>query len=85
MNVSLNKNRSIGKVLFIVEGAWTEAYVLRRIFTSIFDYQFETILRQKGYKKYNSKENATSADEVFFAFNCIFTYRFLHTVAGITS
>ena len=26
----------------------------------IFDYQFETILRRKGYKKYNSKENATS-------------------------
>ena len=60
MNISLNKNKSIGKVLFIVEGAWTEAYVLRRIFTTIFDYQFETILRQKGYKKYNSKENATS-------------------------
>ena len=60
MNISLNKNKSIGKVLFIVEGAWTEAYVLRRIFTTIFDYQFETILRQKGYKKYNSKENVTS-------------------------
>jgi len=60
MNISLNKNKSIGKVLFIVEGAWTEAYVLRRIFTTIFDYQFETILRKKGYKKYNSKENATS-------------------------
>lgn len=60
MNVSINKHKSIGKVLFIVEGAWTEAYVLRRIFTTIFDYQFETILREKGYKKYNSKENATS-------------------------
>ena len=60
MNVSINKHKSIGKVLFIVEGAWTEAYVLRKIFTIIFDYQFETILRGKGYKKYNSKENATS-------------------------
>ena len=60
MNVSLNRNKSIGKVLFVVEGAWTEAYVLRKIFTTIFDYQFETILRQKGYKRYNSKENATS-------------------------
>lgn len=60
MNVRLNKGKSIGKVLFIVEGGWTEPYILRRIFTTIFDYQFETILRKKPYKKYNSKENATS-------------------------
>lgn len=55
--VTLNKNKAIGKVLFIVEGGWTEPYILRRIFTTIFDYQFETILRDKGYKQYNSKDN----------------------------
>ena len=60
MNISLNKTKSIGKVLFIVEGGWTEPYILRRIFTTIFDYQFEEILREKGYKKYNSKEHLTS-------------------------
>lgn len=60
MNVRLNKNKSIGKVLFIVEGGWTEPYILRKIFTTIFDYQFETILREKSYCKYNSKENTTS-------------------------
>lgn len=60
MNVRLNKNKSIGRVLFIVEGGWTEPYILRKIFTTIFDYQFETILREKSYSKYNSKENATS-------------------------
>ncbi len=60
MSVRLNKTKSIGKVLFIVEGGWTEPYILRKIFTTIFDYQFETILRAKGYSKYNSKENATS-------------------------
>ena len=31
------------------------------------------------------EENAASAEEVFFAFNCIFAYLFLHTVAGITN
>lgn len=60
MSVRLNKNKSIGKVLFIVEGGRTEPYILRRIFTTVFDYQLETILREKGYHKYNSKENATS-------------------------
>lgn len=60
MNVLLNKNKAIGKVLFVVEGGWTEPYILRRIFTAIFDYQYETILRDKGYKKYNSKENPYS-------------------------
>ena len=60
MSVHLNKNKSIGKVLFIVEGGRTEPYILRKIFTTIFDYQLETILRDKGYHKYNSKKNATS-------------------------
>ena len=60
MSIRLNKNKSIGKVLFIVEGGRTEPYILKKIFTKIFDYQLETILREKGYDKYNSKENATS-------------------------
>jgi hypothetical protein len=60
MNVLINKDKAIGKVLFVVEGGKTEPYILRRIFTRIFDYQYETILRDKGYKKYNSKENPYS-------------------------
>ena len=60
MSIQLNKEKSIGKVLYIVEGGWTEAYILRRIFTTIFDYQFENLLRTKGYHKYNSKDKATS-------------------------
>ena len=59
-SVTLNKDKAIGKVLFIVEGGWTEPYILRRIFTTIFDYQYETILRDKGYKQYNSKDNPYS-------------------------
>lgn len=60
MNIRLNKEKSIGKVLYIVEGGKTEPYLLHRIFCNILDYQLETILRDKGYRKYNSKKNATS-------------------------
>lgn len=60
MSVRLNKEKSIGKVLYIVEGGKTEPYILHRIFGKILDYQVETILRDKGYHKYNSKENPTS-------------------------
>lgn len=60
MNIRLNKEKSIGKVLFIVEGGRTEPFLLHRIFCKILDYQMETILRDKGYHKYNSKTNLTS-------------------------
>lgn len=60
MSIQLNKDKSIGKVLYIVEGGKTEPYILHRIFTKIFDYQLEMFLRDKGYHKYNSKENVTS-------------------------
>lgn len=60
MNITLNKDKSIGKVLYIVEGGKTEPYILHKLFTRIFDYQVEMIIRDKGYRKYNSKENATS-------------------------
>ncbi len=32
MNIRLNKGKSIGKVLYIVEGGKTEPYLLHRIF-----------------------------------------------------
>ena len=60
MNIVLNKDKSIGKVLYIVEGGKTEPYILHKLFTKVFDYQVEMIIRDKGYRKYNSKENATS-------------------------
>ncbi len=60
MNIKLNKNKSIGKVLYIVEGEKTEPYILHKLFATVFDYQVETITRSKGYRKYNSKENPTS-------------------------
>lgn len=60
MNIQFNKEKSIGKVLFIVEGGRTEPFLLHRIFCKILDYQMETLLRDKGYHKYNSKKNPTS-------------------------
>lgn len=60
MNIQLNKEKSIGKVLYIVEGGKTEPNILYSLFVKVFDYQLETILREKGYHKYNSKENPDS-------------------------
>ena len=44
--VSLNKDKKIGKVLFIVEGERTEPYILCRIFEKIFDYSYTRISRE---------------------------------------
>ena len=58
MGVKLNKDKRIGKVLFIVEGERTEFLILRKIFTTIFDYQLETEKRNKKiYKKYIKNAN----------------------------
>lgn len=35
--MKLNKNKSIGRVLFIVEGSRTEFSILRRIFVTFLD------------------------------------------------
>lgn len=59
-SLRLNRDKRIGKVLFIVEGGKTESYLLRKIFTQIFDYELNTILREKGFKQYNSKINKES-------------------------
>lgn len=60
MSIILNKNKSIGKVLYIVEGSRTERYLLHKIFCKIFDYQFEAITRDHPYRIYNSKDNPYS-------------------------
>lgn len=60
MRIELHKDKNIGKVLFIVEGSRTEPYIMTKLFTSILDYQLETILRGKGYKQFNSKVNPDS-------------------------
>lgn len=60
MKISLNKDKNIGKVLYIVEGSRTEKYLLWKIFADIFDYQVETIIRDHPYQIFNKKENPYS-------------------------
>lgn len=55
------KNKRIGKVLFIVEGIKTEINILHKIFTNVFDYQYEKLDRLDRYRPYNKKENSTSS------------------------
>ena len=61
MGVKLNKDKRIGKVLFIVEGEKTEFLILRNIFTTIFDYQLETEKINNKYNIYNKKDNPLSS------------------------
>lgn len=60
-NIQINKDKKIGKVLFIVEGIKTEINILYKIFTNIFDYQYEKLDRLDRYKPYNKKDNPTSS------------------------
>jgi len=74
MKVQINKNKSIGKVLYIIEGSTTEPYLLHKLFTDIFDYQVEMNVRGKGYRKYNSKVNPYSQVFVLTAENSNIKY-----------
>lgn len=57
----LNKNKSIGKVIYIVEGERKEITLLSHIFTKILNYSVIQAKRQKGiYEKYVSLENPDS-------------------------
>lgn len=60
MSMNLNKNKNIGRVLFIVEGSSTEKYILWKIFADIFDYQVETKMREHPYNIFNKKDNPYS-------------------------
>ena len=60
MRIKLNKEKNIGKVLFVVEGPKTEKYLLWKIFAQVFDYQVEAITRDNPYQIYNKKDNPYS-------------------------
>ncbi|WP_338553456.1 hypothetical protein [Paenibacillus sp. KS-LC4] len=57
----INADKNIGKVLIIVEGLSDEFYILHKIFTRIFDFQFEKFDRMLKYRKYNEKEGIQSS------------------------
>jgi hypothetical protein len=56
-----DNEKRIGKVLFIVEGIKTEINILHKIFTNVFDYQYEKLDRLDRYRPYNKKENPLSS------------------------
>lgn len=60
-NIVFNKDKRIGKILFIVEGLEDEMYILHKIFTQIFNYQYEKLNRLLKYRPYNTKDNAHSS------------------------
>ena len=60
-NFKINKEKKIGKVLFIVEGLKTEFILLHKIFKNIFGYTYEKLDRNGKYRKYSSKINEHSS------------------------
>lgn len=61
-NIKLNKNKSIGHVLFIVEGADTEFKILRKIFNGIFGYKYEGVNRDGvKFSEYRNNEHENSS------------------------
>lgn len=57
----LNKNKSIGKVIYIVEGGRKEFTLLSHIFIKVLNYSVIHAKRQEGiYEKYVSTENPDS-------------------------
>jgi hypothetical protein len=61
MNININKDKNIGRVLFIVEGLKTEFDIINKIFTKIFDYKYEKFDRLGRYCKHNSKSQLHSS------------------------
>jgi len=60
--VKLNRDKSIGRVLFIVEGQRTEHFILKRIFSDIMQYSYIYVRRdgKKPYMKLQSSSNVNS-------------------------
>ncbi|MCD1259761.1 hypothetical protein B5M42_013045 [Paenibacillus athensensis] len=72
--MKINPDKNIGKVLIIVEGLKTEFYLLRKLFTQIFDYTYEKLDRLDKYQKYNEKEGIESSIFVINTENSAISY-----------
>lgn len=59
--IKINKDKNIGKVLLVVEGESTEFYLLHKIFTRVFSYQYEKMDRMMKYRKYNEQDGINSS------------------------
>ncbi len=58
--MKLNKNKSIGRVLFIVEGGRTEFSLLKKIFVDILDYNYIERRRTNRANYFQSNKNRNS-------------------------
>ncbi len=54
--MKLNKDKSIGRVLFIVEGGRTEFSLLKKIFVDILDYNYIERRRTNRASYFKSKK-----------------------------
>jgi len=60
-NLKINKNKSIGTVVVVVEGEEDEFRLLKHIFTGILDYNYFSLKRNKTIKhEFRSKTNKNS-------------------------
>lgn len=60
-SLKINKNKSIGEVVIVVEGEKEEFKLLKHIFTKILDYNYVQVRRNKVMKdKFESKNNKNS-------------------------
>jgi len=59
MNMKINKDKSIGRVLFIVEGSKTEFSILKRIFCNVLGYEYIERRRNRA-DFYKNKNRSTS-------------------------
>ena len=58
--LELNKDKSIGNVLFIVEGNKTEMDMIGHIFGTLLNYECEKLDRKGKYYRYQNKTNPYS-------------------------
>lgn len=56
--MKINKDKSIGR--FIIEGERSEEFILHKIFTKIFNYNYKRIYRDGKFYKFTSKINKNS-------------------------
>lgn len=74
-SVRLNKEKNIGKVVYIVEGARRELTLLSHIFTNILDYSVVVAPRKDlPYLKYESKKNKLSRVFLISAYESNITF-----------
>lgn len=59
MSMKINKDKSVGRVLFIVEGGRTEFSLFRRIFCNVLGYEYIEKRRDKA-NFFKNKNKSTS-------------------------